>query len=170
MNESVDYKKPRKFNIVVIALIIALIIGAYLLWVYVPVWFARSEVTRVLDETSSEFTGKSSRMFASRDAFKNLQNKMAGMMRDVGVDDPNAEFWIEIDDENQVRFGVVYSEVVELMFIEPIERIRELELTCKRPGRGSGWKCEQRILVSKPDNLEPVSDESGAAGAKPAME
>jgi hypothetical protein len=56
MADAVAYKQPRKFNIVVIVLLVALVAGAYALWIYLPVSMRKSEVMRVLDETSSEFT------------------------------------------------------------------------------------------------------------------
>lgn len=148
MADSVEYKKPRKLNIVVIAILAALVVGVYLMWVYLPAYFRKSEVMRVLDETSSEFTGKSSRMLADHKLVDKMVNDMRGQIQELGVNDPNAEYWIEVDDDNQIRFGVLYSDWIELPFTEAKEVVNELEMLCTRPGRGAGWTCEGRELDS----------------------
>ena len=158
MNDQVTYKQPRKFNIVVIGILIGLVIAIYLAWVYLPLYFRRSEVMRVLDETSSQFTGKSSRMMAEDALVDKMLNDMASQIRDLGVNDPQAEFWIEIDDDDNVRFGALYSDWLELPFTEKQEIVNEIEMLCTRPGRGSGWTCEGRELDQGQvgDDLPPV--------------
>ncbi len=151
MSDSVQYKKPRKLNIVVIGILAALVIGVYLAWVYLPVSMRKGEAMRVLDETSSTFTGQASRMLADKNQVKKLLSTMTSDLQTIGVDDPQAEFWIEVDNDDQVRFGVLYSDWVELAFTEPREVIHELELLCTRPGRGSGWTCETRDFTSEPE-------------------
>ncbi|MFO7567382.1 MAG: hypothetical protein R6X02_32360 [Enhygromyxa sp.] len=149
MAEAVKYKQPRKFNVVVVALLVALLAGAYALWIYIPVSLRKSEVTRVLDETSSEFTGQVSRMLANDKEREKLLRRMKADIQAVGVEDPKAEYWIEVDDPNQIRFGVLYSDWIELPFTEPREKVVELQMLCTRPGRGSGWTCESQDLQSK---------------------
>lgn len=148
MAEHVQYKKPRKFNIVVIGLLAGLVLLIYLAWAYLPAYFRKSEVMRVLDETSSKFTGAASRHLADGKAVDKLLAEMRSQIQDLGVRDPQAEYWIEIDSEDQVRFGALYSEWIELPFLEPKEVVNELEMFCTRPGRGSGWTCEGRELDS----------------------
>lgn len=147
MTEGFKYKKSR-FNIVAIAIVLLLAGGAYLAYVFVPVRMRASEAMRVLDETSSEFTGQSSRMLADRKVVDKLRRDMIGDLQAVGITDPQAEHWIEIDDANTVRFGVLYSDWIELPFSEPRERVHELEMLCTRPGHGAGWTCESRDLRS----------------------
>ena len=156
--ESVKYKQPRKLNIVVIAIIAALVIGAYALWIYMPSYFRKSEVMRVLDETSSEFTGKASRMLAEKKLIDNMLARMRSQIQELGVNDPIAEYWIEVDDENQVRFGVLYSDWLDIPFAdEPKEVVNHLEMLCTRPGRGTGWTCEGREIDSEaPGDELPV--------------
>lgn len=149
MAEAVSYKQPRKLNIIVIALIAALLLGGYLGWVYMPSYFRKSEVMRVLDETSSEFTGQTSRMLADRKLVDKMRSDMRADIQLAGVNDPNAEYWIEIDDDDNIRFGVLYSEFIELAFTDAKEVVNELEMVCTRPGRGSGWTCEGRELDSE---------------------
>lgn len=149
MAEAVTYKQPRKFNVVVIAILVALVAGAYALWIYVPVWMRKSEVMRVLDETSSEFTGQASRMLAVDKLRDKMLRDMRGDIQALGVDDPQAEYWIEVDDDNQIRFGVLYSDWIEFPLIEPREKVVELQMFCTRPGRGAGWTCEGQDLQSR---------------------
>jgi hypothetical protein len=146
--ESVQYKKPRKINIIVIGLLAALVIGVYLVWVYLPFYFRKSEVMRVLDETSSEFTGQASRMIAERKLVDQMVKDMGTQIAELGVNDPDAEYWIEIDDDDQIRFGALYSDWIELPFIKSREVVNELEMLCTRPGRGAAWTCEGRELDS----------------------
>lgn len=148
VSESVKYKKPRKINIVVIGILAALVLGIYLLWVYLPAYFRKSEVMRVLDETSSEFTGQSSRMLADHKLVDQMVSEMREHISDLGVNDPDSEYWIEIDDDDQIRFGVLYSDWIKLPFGEPQEVVNELEMMCTRPGRGAAWTCEGRELDS----------------------
>ena len=148
MTDQVQYKKPRKLNIVVIAILAVLVVAGYLAYVYMPAYFRKSEVMRVLDETSSEFMGKSSRMLAERQLIDHMANQMGSEIRELGVNDPQAEFWIEVDDENQIRFGTLYSDWIELPFTDAKEVVNELEMLCTRPGRGAGWTCEGRELDS----------------------
>jgi hypothetical protein len=146
--ESVHYKKPRKFNIVVIGLLAGLALIVYVAWLYLPMYFRRSEVMRVLDETSSEFTGSSSRMMAEHKLVDKMLADMRNEIQALGVNDPQAEYWIEIDNEDQIRFGALYSDWIPLPFVEPHEVVNELEMFCTRPGRGAGWTCEGRELDS----------------------
>ena len=148
VTDQVQYKKPRKLNIVVIAILAVLVVAGYLAYVYMPAYFRKSEVMRVLDETSSEFMGKSSRMLAERQLIDHMANQMATEIRELGVNDPQAEFWIEVDDENQILFGTLYSDWIELPFTDAKEVVNELEMLCTRPGRGAGWTCEGRELDS----------------------
>ena len=159
--EQVDYKKPRKFNIIVILLLLALIGGAYFAWVYLPVSLRKSEAMRVLDEISSTFTGQASRMLADDKVVDKLRRDMVNELQGVGINDPNAEYWIEIDSDDQIRFGVLYSDYIELAWGEPKETVNEIEMICSRPGRGAGWTCESRDLTSEPEADEQPVDPGG---------
>jgi hypothetical protein len=146
--EAVSYKKPRKLNWVVLVILVALVAGAYFAWIYVPIAVRKSEVMRVLDETSSEFTGQASRMLAHDKLVDKMIRDMRSDIQAVGVEDPEAEYWIEIDDDDQIRFGVLYSDWIELPWGEPREKVVELQMFCTRPGRGAGWTCEGQDLQS----------------------
>jgi hypothetical protein len=146
--ESVQYKKPRKVNIVVIAILGGLAFLVYLAWIYLPLYFRKAETVRILDETSSEFMGMSSRMLADDKLVDKMLRDMRGEIQALGISDPQAEYWIEIDSEVQVRFGVLYSDWIQLPFLDAKEVVNELEMFCTRPGRGMEWKCEARELDS----------------------
>ncbi|PRP96492.1 hypothetical protein [Enhygromyxa salina] len=148
MNEPVKYKKPRKFNIVVIVILAVLIGGGYVLWIYIPAYFRKGEVMRVLDETSSEFTGQASRMLAEPKLVDHMLSEMRNDIEELGVQDPQSEYWIEVDDDDQIRFGALYSDWIDLPFGEPKEVVNELEILCTRQGRGTAWTCEGRELDS----------------------
>ena len=147
--ESVRYKQPRKLNWVVVLILVVLVAGAYLAWVYIPVSMRQAEVMRVLDETSSEFTGKSARMLANDKLVEKMRREMASDIQLLGVDDPKAEYWIEIDDDNQIRFGAIYSDWIKLPFTEAREKIVEVQMLCTRPARGSAWTCVGQDLQSR---------------------
>ena len=148
MAESVHYKQPRKLNVVVIGLLAILALLVYLAWTYLPAYFRKSEVMRVLDETSSEFTGASSRMLSDDKLVDKMLRDMRSEIQALGVNDPQAEYWIEIDNEDQIRFGALYSDWITLPFMDAKEVVNELEMFCTRPGRGAGWTCEARELDS----------------------
>ncbi len=145
MTAPVHYKKQR-FNIVAISLVLILAAIVYAIYLFLPNRLRESEVMRILDEVSSEFTGKAPRMLEVPAEVKKLQGKMKGDIETVGVNDPNAKYWIEIDTDDQVRFGVLYSDWIDLPFREPYEQVHELEMMCARAGRGSSWTCETRNL------------------------
>jgi hypothetical protein len=152
MAQEFRYKKQR-FNIVAISIVLLIAGAIYAAYLFIPSRLRESEVLRVLDETSSEFTGIAPRMLEVRDEVRKLQRKMQTNIENVGVDDPNAEYWIEIDNDNQVRFGVLYSDWIDLPFREPHEQIHELEMMCTRPGKGAGWTCETRDLQEDADAI-----------------
>jgi hypothetical protein len=158
--ESVTYKKPRKFNIVVVGLLGGLALLVYLAWLYIPLYFRKSEVMRVLDETSSEFTGSSSRMLADDKLVDKMLREMRNEIQALGVNDPQAEYWIEIDNDDQIRFGALYSDWIPLPFMDAKEVVNEMEMLCTRPGRGAGWTCEGRELDSAAigDELPPAAN------------
>ncbi|NVB37834.1 hypothetical protein G6O69_08310 [Pseudenhygromyxa sp. WMMC2535] len=166
VNDFVSYKKPRKFNIVVVALLLGLVLGAYLVYVFIPVVICKSEAVRVIDETSSDFTGQSGYMMANPDQLKRLRNKMISELQLVGVDDPNAEYWIEVDDDNQARFGVLYSAWIELAFMEPFERVYEIEMTCSRSGRGAAWTCSTQVLKLPPEGGANLDESEQGGGTE----
>jgi hypothetical protein len=144
--EAVRYVQPRRLNWVALVILLAVGFGAYLVWTYVPVSLRKAEVVRVLDETSSAFTGESSRMLAERKLVDELRRTMIAGIQAAGVDDPEAEIWIEIDDDDHVRFGALYSDWIALPLLEARERLVELQMSCSRPGRGSSWTCEAQDL------------------------
>jgi hypothetical protein len=143
MAKPIKYKRPRKINVWSVSLAIALAVIVFLTYQYLPHFLTRQEIFRILDETSSKYTASSGRYFAVKEEVKRLQVEMANTMRRSGVTDPSAEFWIEPDSENSVRFGVLYSEFTEWPFelIPKQEKVVELEMECTRVTAGRSWTC-----------------------------
>ena len=128
MPKSVDYKKPRRFNIITVVLLAALAVSVYFAWIYVPLFLKKQDALRVLDETSSKFSGSRARYMNDKKQLEALTKEMRSDLTRIGVMDPDADVWIEIDDDTHVRFGVAYLEVIEWPFgITPSEKIYEVE-------------------------------------------
>jgi len=130
MPRIVKYKKPRKINFVTILLGILAAFLVYLGYQYIPNYMLEQEVYRVLEETSSNFAGRKSRYLEAPDEMLTLRNRMHNQLRVIGVDDPDAESWIEVDG-NEIRFGVIYSKWIEWPFdvIPKQEKVYEIEHT-----------------------------------------
>lgn len=153
MSEAARHTPPRRFSWLFAALIAVLALAGYLAYLYVPQMIRRTEVERVLDETAATFTGKSSRLLAERDLLEDLRREMIAGIQAAGVEDPRAEYWIEVDGDDRVRFGVLYSDWLDLPLLAARETVRELEVDCSRPERGASWTCERRDLQ---DEHEPA--------------
>lgn len=130
MPRIVKYRKPRKINAVSIFLAILGALLVYLGYQYIPNYMLEQEAYRVLEETSSHFAGRKSRYLATPDGLLTLRRRMHNNLRLIGVDDPDAESWIEVDG-NEVRFGVIYSKWIEWPFdiIAKQEKVYEIEHT-----------------------------------------
>jgi hypothetical protein len=113
MAQAIRYKRPRKVNVVSVTLAAIAVIVGYLISQYLPIYLRKQEAYRVLDETSSQFSGAKNRYLASEPHRLQLEQRMGNDLRLVGIDDPEMEHWIEVDDKHTVRFGVLYSETVE---------------------------------------------------------
>jgi hypothetical protein len=131
MAKTIKYKRPRKFNVVTIILIAVAVLIAYLISQYLPLYFREQEAYRVLDETSSQFSGKKNRYLASDPHLLQLQQRMGNDLRLVGITDPEMEYWIEVDNKTTVRFGCIYTEVIVWPYdvIAPQEKEVQLEYT-----------------------------------------
>ena len=144
MSRPVHYKKPRKINTVSVSMtLISLLIG-YLIYQYLPLYFLRQESYRVLDETSSSFSGTSTRYLHNQDQMLRLRSKLATNLHQLGIKDPNMEVWIEpTPDELEIRFGVLYSVFIEWPYdlIQRQEEVNEIEITCNRLSRQNSWTC-----------------------------
>jgi hypothetical protein len=128
MAEPITYKKPRRINIVSVTLVLALALAAYAAYQFLPLYFQKQEVYRVLEETSSAFSGKRSLYVEDPSSRETLRRNMENDIRNIGVDDPELETWIEVDG-TEVRFGAVYSKWVEwpLGIVARQEHVYEVE-------------------------------------------
>lgn len=126
----VKYKKPRAINAVTIALLLVVLAAGHAAYEFVRVDFHRREAYRVLEETGSNFAGQ--RGYLTRDwrEREKLRIQMQQRLREIGIDDPDAETWIEVDDDG-AHFGVVYTAWYRWPFDvrAPIRRDIEVEHT-----------------------------------------
>jgi hypothetical protein len=130
MPEPVTYKKPRRINVVSVALVLALALGAYAAYQFLPLYFQKQEVYRVLEETSSAFAGRRGLYIEDRHARETLRRKMDTDIRNLGVRDPDLETWIEVHGD-EARFGALYSAWVQWPFdvLAPQEHVYEIQHT-----------------------------------------
>ncbi len=128
MTTPVKYKKPRRINAVSITLVLLLAVGVYAAIQYLPLYMLRQEAYRVLEETGSTLAGRPTMYIDDREAVDSLRAEMQTKIRNVGVDDPKTETWIEFEGKT-VRLGVLYSSWVEWPFgvIPRQESIYEIE-------------------------------------------
>ena len=122
--QKVQYKKPRRINVVSVTLTLVAIVAGYLVYQYLPIFLKKQEAMRVLDETASTFSGSRARYLADTQSMEDLKRKMKLELRLIGIDDPHYETWIELNEDNHVLFGVAYVERVEWPF-EVIESSEE---------------------------------------------
>jgi hypothetical protein len=128
MAEPIRYKQPRRINVVSIALVLALALGAYAAYQFLPLYFRKQEVYRVLEETGSAFSGRRGFYVDDGRAREQLRRKMENDIRNLGIDDPDLETWVEIDG-TEARFGAVYSHWVAWPYdiVAPQEHVYEVE-------------------------------------------
>ncbi len=128
MPKVIKYKRPRKINAVSLTLAALLAFGVYMTMQYLPLYLLKSESYRILEETGSHFSLRKSRYASQPAEMEHLRTRMLNELRMVGVDDPDAEVWIEAEGR-EARFGVIYSKWVTWPFdvIEKRENVYEIE-------------------------------------------
>ena len=128
MTQVVKYKKPRRLNIVSGTLALAAALLVYMAYQYVPLFIVKQEAYRVLEEHGSSFMSRKGLYISDPAARDGLRSKMTNSLRVVGIDDPEAETWIEVDGK-EIRLGVVYTKWVEWPFdvIPRQEKVYEVE-------------------------------------------
>lgn len=128
MATPVQYKKPRRINVVSVTLVLLLVLAGYAAWQWAPLYFKRQEAYRILQETGSKMAGRAGFYEQDADAREDLRRTMQRQLVDVGIEDPKIETWIEIEGK-ELRLGVVYSAFIEwpLDVIEPQESVYEVE-------------------------------------------
>ena len=134
MAQPVKYNRPRRINVVSIALVVLLALAAYAAYQFLPLYFQKQEVYRILEETGSTFAGRRAFYLEDGRARERLRRQMESEMRSKGVEDPELETWIEVDGP-EVRFGAVYSAWVEWPFdvVAKQEHVYEVEHTIMVP-------------------------------------
>lgn len=130
MTTPVKYKKPRRINIVSITIVGLLALGGYAAYLYVPLYLAKHDAYRVLEDTGSKIAGRPAFYEDDSAARDELRLQMQRQIKGLGINDPNLETWIEFEGK-QVHVGVVYSQWIEWPFgvAERQESVYELEHT-----------------------------------------
>jgi hypothetical protein len=128
VDEPVKYKKPSRINVVSVTLALAFAFGALLVWQYAPLFLLEQEAYRVLEETGSTVAGRKGFYVEDDAAREELRAKMERELRTLGIDDPAAETWIEVDGP-KVRLGIVYGKWIEwpLDVVPRSEKVYEVE-------------------------------------------
>lgn len=128
MAQPVKYKQPRIINVVSVTLVLLLLAGGWAGWEMMRVAFMRQEVFRVIEETGSNFAGR--RHLYRKDAQQRdaLRGRMESQIRQLGVDDPELETWIDVDGQ-LADFGAVYTAEYHWPFdvFAPIRRDVQLD-------------------------------------------
>ncbi len=134
MPRVVKYKRPRKINVVTVTLAAILGLAVYLGMQYLPLYILKSEAYRVLEETGSHFVGRFARYTSNPRDMDTLRRRLLNELRLVGMDDPDAEVWIEAEGR-EARLGVIYSKWVSWPFdiIPREEHVYELEHVVQLP-------------------------------------
>lgn len=128
MTQGVKYKRPRKFNIVTFVLLLLLAFGAYMAYQHLPLFLLRHDVYRVLEEHGSKVVARRAMYMSDHKALEALRTRMTSELRLLGVDDPEAEVWIEVE-RHEARLGAIYSKWVTWPFdvIARQEKVYEVE-------------------------------------------
>lgn len=131
MAKPVKYNSPRRFNLVSIPLFAALGLFVYFAYQYVPLLFLKHEAFRILEENGSALIGHRALYKNNGAAREKLRRKMESELRAVGVDDPELESWVEIEN-GEARLGAIYSEWVHWPFelFPKREMVYEVEHRC----------------------------------------
>jgi hypothetical protein len=134
MPTPVQYKKPRRINVVSVTLLLLLLALGYAAWQWAPLYFERHEAYRVLQETGSKIAGRAGFYAQDEEAREELRRTMQRQLVEAGIDDPRIETWIEIEGK-ELRLGVVYSAWFEwpLDVIERHESVQQVEHVVSLP-------------------------------------
>jgi hypothetical protein len=124
----VQYKKPRRINVVSVTLVLVVLLAGYAAYQWFPLYMMRHEAYRVLQETGSKLAGRAGYYQLDTQAREELRRNMQRQLANVGIDDPKIETWIEMEGKD-VRLGVVYSAWIEwpLDVIDRQESIYQVE-------------------------------------------
>lgn len=128
MPNPVQYKKPRRINVVSVTLALVLLALGWVAYQWLPLYFKRHEAYRVLQETGSKLSKRAGFYEQDTQAREDVRKTMQRELVNVGVDDPKLETWIEIEGK-EARLGVVYSAWIEwpLDVVERHETVYEVE-------------------------------------------
>jgi hypothetical protein len=108
------YKQPRKFNWVSLPLYAALFALVYCGVKFVPPYMRNMKVDEQVRSVVNEYWSVT-RHLSTKDAPQELRDRFEKQIRDLGVDDPKAQFFFEQDGAD-LRVTVKYQVVVPHWF------------------------------------------------------
>jgi len=111
-----SYKKPRKINIVSLALLLAFLSGAYLVIQYGPAYWRQYKVKEILDEVANKCRGN--RVFDD-DKINNLEEKAEKKIHAMGVEDGGLRVRIDIS-SREAHVSATYREVVHHWLVKKV--------------------------------------------------
>lgn len=130
MARPVQYKKPRRINIISVLLVVSALVAANIGWEYLPLYLTKNDAYRVLEGTGSTFAGRRGMYVEDAKARNQLHGTMRRELMQIGIDDPEMESWIEVDGR-EVSFGVAYSKFIDWPFgiLPRTEEVYQVEHT-----------------------------------------
>jgi hypothetical protein len=128
MPSPVTYKPPRRINVVSVTVVACLLAAGWATYEWIRVMFLRQEAFRMLEETSSTFSGRRALYRQSPNEVELLRQRMESSIQGIGVEDPDLETWIELDGPN-ATFGAVFSAWYHwpMDVLAPVEREFQIE-------------------------------------------
>lgn len=105
----IDSRQSYFLNPVTIGLGLLLVLAGSTLWTTAPSLLVRVESNRVLLSTAQKFERNRHRYLESDEALDELHNFLMRGMYAAQVSDPEMEAWVEIDEDRQAHFGVIYD-------------------------------------------------------------
>ena len=125
--KAVEYKKPRKINVVSVSLFLSLGFGIYMGTQYANLFFIKQEAARALEATSSRFHRSPKAYLSDPKIRLNLENFMKAELSRSGISSPD-DVWIEAEGK-EVFFGVQYTRELHWPFamVKPTTQVYEAE-------------------------------------------
>lgn len=107
--QAVEFRHSYFVNPVTLSLLALLIATGATLWSVGPALLVRVETNRVLISTLEKFERRRATYLESEQQLDSLYSAMLQQIYQAGVHDDELEAWIEVDENDQVEVGVIYS-------------------------------------------------------------
>lgn len=107
--QAVKFRHSYFVNPVTLSLLALLIATGATLWSVGPAMLIRIETNRVLISSLDKFERRRASFLESEEKLDALYSSMLQQLYQAGVYDDEMEAWIEVDENDQVEVGVIYS-------------------------------------------------------------